>query len=68
VSAERCRCGHDREAHYEYVLNGRAQGRCRDCDPTKHRTPGNYVMVADSYEAAMDRTADHDFAPDPADA
>jgi hypothetical protein len=58
-----CRCGHPEDDHYEYILNGRPQTRCRECDPHKNRAPGNYAMDSDSYVAAMYHAADHDFEP-----
>jgi hypothetical protein len=58
-----CICGHEQAAHYDYILNGHDQTRCRECDPHKSREPGNYVMDGDSYEAAMFFAADHAFEP-----
>jgi hypothetical protein len=60
-ASDPCVCGHPREDHYFYSLNGRDQGRCQGCDPFTDRRPGNYVMDSDSYVAGMDRTADHGF-------
>jgi hypothetical protein len=58
-----CVCGHGALKHYVYVLNGHDQTRCRGCDPHANRSdmPTLYAMTSDSYEAAMDRAADHDF-------
>lgn len=61
-----CQCRHRESEHYEYILNGRPQMRCRGCDPhTGRREPGNYAMDADSYEATMYHAADHDFVAAP---
>ena len=61
VTAE-CVCGHAKAEHYEYVLNGRDQTRCRACDPhTGKRMPVLYAMTEGTYEAAMFEAADHDF-------
>lgn len=63
--SETCVCGHDRSEHYEYILNGRPQTRCKACDPHKHRGSGSdiRVMVKGTAESDMYFYADHDFKP-----
>jgi hypothetical protein len=59
-------CGHPRSSHYDYILNGRDQQRCRDCDPTAGLPAGLYEAQGDTYAAAMMAAADHWYEPPPA--
>lgn len=57
-------CGHQQSDHYEYVLNGNPQTRCKTCDPhTGKRIGVNHEMQAGSEECRMYQFADHDFQP-----
>lgn len=62
--SEFCTCGHPRSDHYQYILNGHDQTRCKSCDPMSGIPGGNYAMDHDSYVAAMYRAADHGFTPE----
>ncbi len=56
-----CKCGHDKALHYQYVLNGRDQWRCKWCDPfhLQRGKGGNFVVTTEV--AARDKMADHEF-------
>lgn len=56
-----CKCGHSKEEHYSYILNGRPQSRCKGCDPWKGAGGGVFVIDAGSKFEQQDRAADHDF-------
>lgn len=62
-TADWCQCGHRKEDHYEYILNGEPQTRCKGCDPFKERDGGNYAMDHGSWFSAMYHAADHMFSP-----
>ena len=58
------KCGHDKALHYQYVLNGRDQWRCKWCAPLLPPREGderNFVMTDEM--AARSEMADHDFVP-----
>lgn len=63
IDDQLCVCGHKHEDHYTYILNGHEQSRCKSCDPMAGLPAGNYEMVSDSYVAAMNKAADHEFEP-----
>lgn len=58
-------CGHPEQDHYEYILNGSPQTRCKTCDPHtgKRGMSSCYAMQSGSEEDRMYRFADHDFVP-----
>lgn len=57
-------CGHEKQDHYEYILNGNPQTRCKSCDPhTGKRMPTCYAMQSGSEEDRLYHFADHDFVP-----
>lgn len=58
-----CKCGHPKSDHYEYILNGHPQIRCKKCDPHSNRSnmPTHYAMTSGSAESDMYLAADHDF-------
>ncbi len=55
-----CQCGHDRERHYTYILNGREQWRCKWCDPFLGNGRGGNFVMSDAM-AKLDQAADHEF-------
>lgn len=57
------KCGHERGQHYEYILNGNPQTRCKTCDPDKNRGGGDFVMESGSEFERLYHFADHDFEP-----
>lgn len=61
-----CKCGHEQDAHYTYILNGHPQTRCRACDPWVKagiKGGGNFTIQAGSRFEQQDRAADHEFVP-----
>lgn len=62
-----CVCGHPRSDHYNYILNGEPQVRCKSCDPlTSVRSSGDVELIGfeeGTYARAMYFAADHDFVP-----
>lgn len=51
-----CKCGHEKDAHYEYFLNGELATRCKECDPmTGHRFGPPVAAVGEPGMTAEER-------------